>query len=326
MTSLKNQEKFDLNVVALAGGVGGAKLARGLNLLLDPERLTVVVNTGDDFDHLGLTICPDLDSVCYGMAGLNDPVRGWGLTGETWAVFEQLKSLGGPDWFQLGDKDLATHLMRKQYLEEGKTLTETTALLCRQWGIKAPILPMSNDPCPTKVKLRDGRILAFQEYFVKEACQPQVESIMLPKIDSVAPTAEVLDALSACDLVVFCPSNPWLSIDPILNFPEILGLIASKPVVAVSPFVGGKAVKGPAAKMASELGYGTDASALLEHYCNLVGAVLYDTQDATRPSEAGGQGIIFNRSDTLMKDDQDKRRVAAEALHLGFELIGRCSK
>ena len=324
--SLKNYDYRNLNVVALAGGVGGAKLARGLNLLLDPEQLTVVVNTGDDFEHLGLPISPDLDSVCYGMPGLNDPVRGWGLAGETWTFFEQLKLLGGPEWFRLGDKDLATHLMRNKYLSEGKTLTEATALLCHRWGINARVLPMSDQPCPTKVKVQDGRLLAFQEYFVKEACHPQVENIILPAPETVAPSNDVLDSLSRCDLIVFCPSNPWLSIDPILNFPEIHALVASKPVVAVSPFIGGKAVKGPASKMAVELGHGTDATALIKHYCNLLDALLYDSQDAELPSVAGGQGIIFRRSDTLMKDDQDKRRVAAEVMNLGFELVRRCSK
>lgn len=326
MISLKKQDYRDLKVVALAGGVGGAKLARGLKLLIDPEQLTVLVNTGDDFEHLGLPICPDLDSVCYGMAGLNDPVRGWGLAGESWAVFEQLKSLGGPAWFRLGDKDLATHLLRRQYLAEGKTLTETTALLCRHWGIEASVLPMSNELCPTKVKLQDGRVLAFQEYFVKEACEPPVESIILPEPGTVAPTPEVQEALAACNLVVFCPSNPWLSIDPILNFPEIHALVANKPVAAVSPFIGGTAVKGPAAKMAAELRLGTNPQALLEHYGGLVGALVVDLLDAAHASELEGQGIIFKTSNILMKDDQDKYRVAAEALNLGLELVGKCSK
>jgi LPPG:FO 2-phospho-L-lactate transferase len=326
VTSLEKLAYSDLKVVALAGGVGGAKLARGLNLLLDPDRFTVVVNTGDDFYHLGLQICPDLDSVCYGMAGLNDPVRGWGLDGETWNFFERLKSLGGPDWFRLGDKDLATHLLRTQHLEDGKTLTKATEVLCQQWGIEAQVLPMSDAPCPTKVKLQDGRVLAFQQYFVKEAFQPEIERIILPKPGSIGPTREVLEALVASELIIFCPSNPWLSIDPILNFPSIYALIESKPVVAVSPFIGGKAVKGPAAKMAAELGHGTDASALLEHYHGLVGALLYDKQDPELPPEPLGQGIIFRRSDTLMKDDQDKRRVALEALSLGLDLVGKCSK
>jgi len=323
---LKNNDYSDLNVVALAGGVGGAKLARGLKLLLSPKQLSVVVNTGDDFFHLGLPICPDLDSVCYGMAGLNDPLRGWGLAGESWATFEALKSLGGPSWFKLGDKDLATHLLRGQYLSEGKTLTEATALLCKSWALKTRVLPMSDEPAPTKVALKDGRVLDFQEYFVKEACLPEVARIMLPEPGTIAPSREVLEALSACDLVVFCPSNPWLSIDTILNFSEIRHLVGSKPVVAVSPFIGGQAVKGPAAKMATELGHGTDASALIAHYGGLVGALVIDLVDAEQPIVANGQGIIFTRINTLMKDDRDKRRVAAEALNLGLELVGRCSK
>ena len=326
MIYLINSGYRDLKVVALAGGVGGAKLARGLCLALNPRNLTVVVNTGDDFEHLGLQICPDVDSVCYGMAGLNDPLRGWGLEGETWTVFEQLKSLGGPDWFRLGDKDLATHLLRTLLLKEGKTLTEATDILCHCWKIIAQVLPMSDDSCPTRVQLKDGRVLAFQEYFVKEACQPVVEGIILPKPGSTAPTSQVLEVLAACDLVVFCPSNPWLSIDTILNFPAIRGLVASKPVVAVSPFIGGSAVKGPAAKMAAEFGYGTDASALLDHYRGLIGALVIDILDAELPFEFEGQGIIFTRSNTFMKDDRDKRRVAAEALNLGLELVGRCSK
>jgi LPPG:FO 2-phospho-L-lactate transferase len=260
------------------------------------------------------------------MAGLNDPVRGWGLAGESWAVYEQLKSLGGPSWFKLGDKDLSTHLLRAQYLVEGKTLSEATALLCRYWGLENKILPMSDKPTPTKVALKDGRVLDFQEYFVKEACQPEVACIRLPEPGTVAPNGDVLKALSACNLVVICPSNPWLSIDPILNFPEIRSLVASKPVVAVSPFINGQAVKGPAAKMAAELGHGTDASALLEHYRGLIGALVIDQLDAERPIETNGQGIIISRRNTLMKDDQDKLRVAAEALELGLELVGRYSK
>ena len=326
MISLINSGYRDLKVVALAGGVGGAKLARGFCLVLNPRNLTVVVNTGDDFEHLGLQICPDLDSVCYGMAGLNDPLRGWGLEGETWTVFEQLKLLGGPDWFRLGDKDLVTHLLRTQLLKEGKTLTEATDVLCHHWKTIAQVLPMSDEPSPTEVRLKDDRVLSFQEYFVKEACQPELEGIILPEPGSTAPTSQVLKALAVCDFVVFCPSNPWLSIDPILNFPAIRSLVASKPVVAVSPFIGGKAVKGPAAKMAAEFGYGTDASALLDHYRGLVGALLFDLQDTKIPSVLGGQGIIFTRSNTLMKDDRDKRWVAAEALNLGLELVGRCSK
>ncbi len=326
MIRLKNHDYSDLNVVALAGGVGGAKLARGLKLLLPPKQFSVVVNTGDDFFHLGLPICPDLDSVCYGMAGLNDPLRGWGLADESWITYEELASLGGPSWFKLGDKDLATHLLRGQYLSEGKTLTEVTALLCKSWALKNRVLPMSDEPAPTKVVLKGGRTLDFQEYFVKEACQPEVDYIRLPEPGAVATTKDVLLALSNSDLVVICPSNPWLSIDPILNFPEIQRLAASKPVVAVSPFIGGKAVKGPAAKMAAELGIGTDDRAILEHYDGLIDALLCDAEDVQQRSGQTGQGIIIRRSNTLMKDDQDKRRVAAEVLSLGFELVSRCSK
>lgn len=315
-----------MKVVALAGGVGAAKVARGLNLLLDPRQLSMVVNTGDDFEHLGLQICPDLDSICYGMAGLNDLDRGWGLYGESWNFFRQLKALGGPGWFQLGDKDLATHLLRTQYLREGKTLVDSTAIFCQRWGINAKVLPMSNQPCPTKVKLQDGRVLAFQEYFVKEACQPKVERIIFPKAKNVDPTPEVLEALRACNLVVICPSNPWLSIDPILNFTEIHSLVANKPVVAISPFIGGSAVKGPAAKMAEEMGLTAQARTLVDHYHGLVRAVVIDLLDHELTDEQKGQGIISSRINTLMKDDHDKRRVAAEALNLGLELVGRCSK
>lgn len=318
---------FDgLKVVALAGGVGGAKLARGLRLVLGAGQLSLVVNTGDDFNCMGLPISPDLDSVCYGIAALNDPVRGWGLADESWSVFEQLRTLGGQDWFRLGDKDLATHLMRAYYLQNGLRLTEATARLCRSWGIETAVLPMADCPCPTKIQLRDGRVLPFQEYFVKEACKPEVEAILLPAQEKIKTTQPVSEALQDCDLVIFCPSNPWLSIDPILNIAEIRRLVARKPVVAVSPFIGGKAVKGPAAKLALELGHGTDTQALIRHYEGLLGAVLCDRQDLPRAAEKDGQGIILKGSDTLMKNDQDKCRVARQALELGLELVRRCSE
>ncbi|MEA4812125.1 MAG: 2-phospho-L-lactate transferase [Anaerolineaceae bacterium] len=324
--SVLEKDIFDgMSVVALAGGVGGAKLARGLTLALKGDDLTVVVNTGDDFMHMGLWISPDLDSVCYGLAALNDPVRGWGLAGESWTVFEQLKARGGPEWFQLGDKDLATHLMRTQFLAEGKSLSEATAILCQGWGINARVLPMSDAPCPTRVELKDGRVLDFQHYFVGEACKPQVKSILLPQTEAVDASQAVLQALWDCDLIVICPSNPWLSIDPILNAKGMREAMAKRPVVAVSPFIGGQAVKGPAAKMAAELGFGSDANALVYHYQGLLKGLLADRADRELSPEAQEQGIILKRSDILMKDDQDKRRVAEEVLKLGLNLIAERS-
>ncbi|NMB86817.1 MAG: 2-phospho-L-lactate transferase, partial [Chloroflexi bacterium] len=235
-----------MKVVAFAGGVGGAKLVDGLARCLNPEDLTVVVNTGDDFDYLGLRICPDLDTVCYTLAGLANPVTGWGRENETWQVLGHLTALGGPSWFKLGDADLATHLERTRRLASGESLSGVVRGLCETWKVPVGVLPMSDQSVSTIVHTREHGELAFQEYFVKYACAPVVTRFEFRGIEEAQPAPGVLEAIRATDTVLICPSNPWVSIAPILAIAGIREAIQGKKVVAVSPIIGGKAIKGPA--------------------------------------------------------------------------------
>ena len=204
-----------MKIVALAGGVGGAKLAHGLAQILPPEDLTVIVNTGDDFEHYGLYISPDLDTVCYTLAGLANPKTGWGRKNETWQAIENAKVLGGPDWFNLGDQDLGTHLERTRRMKAGQTLSQITRDFCKAWGIGPTVLPMSDQPVRTIVETDEGE-LAFQEYFVHRRCEPKVKGFRFEGIDTAEAAPGALEAIEAADAVVICPSNPWVSIDPIL--------------------------------------------------------------------------------------------------------------
>mgnify|MGYP000911764778 FL=1 len=232
-------------VLALCGGVGGAKLAWGLAQALPPEQLTIVVNTGDDFEHLGLHISPDLDTVMYTLAGINNRELGWGIAGETWDCMQALETLGGETWFRLGDKDLATHLLRTQQLAQKKTLTEVTAQLCGKLGIQHRILPMSDDAVRTLVNTNEGE-LAFQDYFVRQQCKPAARSVRFTGTDTARVSPAVDAALHDPDLraVIICPSNPLLSIAPILAVPGMTGTlqkIAAK-IFVVSPLIGGQAI------------------------------------------------------------------------------------
>ena len=276
-----------MKVVALAGGVGGAKLAQGLAEILSPEELTIIVNTGDDFTHLGMKICPDIDTVCYTLAGFVNPETGWGRSGETWAALSALKVLGQPDWFRVGDLDLATHLTRTQLLEQGNPLSVITLDFCRAWKIKHKILPMTDDPVSTQIMDESGNWLDFQDYFVKKSWQPVVRQIRFNGAERAVPATGAIEACESADLIVICPSNPLVSIDPILAVPGLLDTIHRIPKVAVSPIIGNKAVKGPLAKMIFEL-YGTipNATWVADYYLqtiNLNGLIVdeHDTEQVT---------------------------------------------
>lgn len=307
----------DLNVVALAGGVGGAKLADGLAQVLPPGRLTVIVNTGDDFEHLGLTICPDVDTVCYTLAGLANPETGWGRAGESWRVLENLSNLGGPDWFRLGDQDFATHLERTRRLREGWTLTEITRDFCRRWAIGAEILPMSDDPAPTIVRTAGGD-LSFQEYFVHRRCEPAVTGFRFEGEPHASP--EVLDALDAADLVVLCPSNPWVSIDPIRRVSGIQPHLDRLPVIAVSPIIGGEAVKGPAAKMYAEMGLTPSVEAVALHYAPWLDGFVVDSVDSGEAEKLRAGGLKVLATETWMKCSADRARLALAVLEFRGKL------
>jgi len=306
------------HVVALCGGVGGAKLAHGLSMALataDAGSLSIIVNTADDFKHLGLSISPDLDSVMYALAELSDPVRGWGRRDETWRFMEALKGLGGESWFQLGDTDLAVHVERSWRLAGGATCSEVTAHLCRTLGITAQVLPMSNDPVHTRVLTEEGW-LDFQDYFVRRQCQPRVRDFEFAGAAQAKPQPDALAALQRPDLraVIICPSNPFVSVEPILAVPGIRSALRETraPVIAVTPIIGGKAIKGPAAKMMSELGLEVSPAAIARRYADFIDVFVVDESD---PVPEPVPNVKFLSAATLMTRVEDRLWLARAVLH-----------
>jgi LPPG:FO 2-phospho-L-lactate transferase len=304
----------ELKIVALAGGVGGAKLVDGLAQVLQPDQLTIVVNTADDFTHLGLRISPDLDTVCYTLAGWANPDTGWGRENETWNVFSQLKQMGMPNWFQLGDLDLATHIVRTYRLNAGWSLSQITEDFSRFWGIQVKILPMSDQVIQTQVDCQEG-VLEFQEYFVHRKCIPVVKGFNFIGIEDSAPAPGVLNAIEEADAVVICPSNPWVSIDPILSIPKIQSAIKKHLVIAISPIVGDKTIKGPAAKMFSELGIEPSAFAVAQHYCSIIDGFILDRSDEGMVNKIKKLGIRIYTTDIVMHNQKDRGRLAAEVIN-----------
>lgn len=301
-------------VVALCGGVGGAKLLDGLYRFEPSLDLVAVVNTGDDFEHLGFNISPDIDTVAYTLAKLADPVRGWGREGETWSFMSALRELGEPDWFQLGDKDLALHVARSKRLGGGEALSEVTSALCETMGLTATILPMADTPVRTVLATDVGR-LAFQEYFVRDKCVPAVLSIEYVGASTAVAPADVLAALRHEEVhaVVICPSNPYLSIDPILSVPGIRDAlrVTRAPVIAVSPLIGGNAVKGPTAKIMRELGLPTSARTVAEHYGDFLDGLVVDSVDI---EEIDSLPIPSIAVPTLMQSEADRVRLAGDVI------------
>ncbi len=304
-------------VVALSGGVGGAKLALGLYNVLPPGALTVVANTGDDFGHLGLSISPDLDTLLYTLAGLDNSETGWGRRGETWTFMAALDALGGETWFRLGDGDLATHVERTRRLAAGESLAAVTDDFRRRLGISARLLPMSDDPVRTRL-LTDEGWLDFQDYFVRRHCAPVVREIVFAGAAAARPNPDFLAALAddGLRMVVICPSNPLISIDPILSLPGVRGALRAcrAPVVAVSPIIGGKAVKGPTAKMMAELGLPVDAASVARHYGGLLDHYVVDAADA---DAAGEIDIPVTATRTLMETMADREALARVVLAAG---------
>jgi LPPG:FO 2-phospho-L-lactate transferase len=295
-----------VKVVALSGGVGGARLVEGLGAVLPPDDLTVVVNTGDDFIHWGLHICPDLDTVMYTLAGLAHAEQGWGLAGETFHAFAMVERYGGEAWFRLGDRDLATHLVRTQAAMAGKSLTAITAELCRGLGVGQRVLPMSDAPCPTMIETAEGT-LSFQDWLVRRRARLPVVRVL--SAGSRLPAPGVLESTAAADVVVIGPSNPYVSIDPILGQGGIRPALAARKVVAVSPIVGGKAVKGPLAGMIETLaGRPASAVAIRDHYGDLLrGFVLEEGDEA--PAD-----LPVLRTGTVIPDATSRARLAREVL------------
>jgi LPPG:FO 2-phospho-L-lactate transferase len=313
-----------LKVFALAGGVGGAKLAAGLQDALPAGDLTVVVNTADDFELWGLRICPDLDTVMYTLADLANPETGWGVAGESFGTLGMLARYGEETWFKLGDRDLATHILRTARLRAGESLTSITPDLSDALGVRSVILPMCDEPVATVLDTPDGS-LEFQEYFVRRRQRDEVLAIELRGIDAARPTDAVLEALAAADLVVFCPSNPVVSIGPILAVPGVRKALAASrtPKIAVSPIVGGRALKGPADRMLASLGHEVSATGVARMYEGLVEGMVVDRVDEGERSGIEALGMRVLATDAIMRSAPDRARLAHEVLGFGGGPVAR---
>lgn len=308
-------------IIAVTGGVGGAKLADGLMRCESSPPLTLVINTGDDFNHLSLHISPDIDTALYTLSGLANPETGWGRRDETWAFMQALKQLGGESWFLLGDADLAIHVERSHSLANGESLSAITRRLAERLGIRATLLPMSDDPVRTRIDTDMGE-LEFQHYFVREQCRPKVRGIRFIGAEVARPSPEVLQALQADDLgaIILCPSNPYLSIAPILAVPGMHEALrgAGVPVIAVSPLVGGAAVKGPTTKIMAELNLPVSAAEIARHYGDLIDGFVLDRRDSNLQAQIACPVAIV---DTLMQNTEDRIRVAEATLAFANRLV-----
>ncbi|MDB5686088.1 MAG: 2-phospho-L-lactate transferase [Rhizorhabdus sp.] len=305
-------------VVVLTGGVGGAKLVLGLTHAMPAANVTAIVNTGDDFRHLGLHISPDIDTLLYTLSGKANRAQGWGREGESWGFLDALRSLGGEDWFLLGDGDMALHVQRSHRMAQGDTLATITDAFARAWGIEAKILPMSGDPVATCLET-DAGMLEFQRYFVEARCAPVVSRIEFRGAAEAKPAPGVVEAIAEAEAILIAPSNPYLSVDPVLAVPALAAALRDTraPIVAVSPIIGGKAVKGPTAKLMAELGIPTDNRSIAAHYTGIIDGLVVDGGD-----DAPEGGVEVARTDTLMTTLEDRIRVARVALDLARS-IGR---
>ncbi|MCP1470360.1 LPPG:FO 2-phospho-L-lactate transferase [Sphingobium sp. OAS761] len=310
-------------VLALCGGVGGAKLALGLTHVVPAEALAILVNTGDDFEHLGLHISPDVDTVTYTLGGISNAAQGWGIEGESWAFMDQLRRLGGEDWFQLGDRDLALHVERTRRLRAGESLTAVTADVSARLGVAARILPMSDDPIRTEVDTDEG-LLPFQRYFVGRRAEPAMRAIHYRGAETAIPNETAMAALSdpALEAVILCPSNPWLSIAPLLAMPDLRAALAATtaPVVAVAPIVAGQAIKGPTAKLMREMGLAVSADTVAHYYHGLIDGYMLDTADAELGETIEAQGIAVNIGPTVMTDLPSRITLAERAIRFAGTL------
>tara|TARA_B110000116_G_scaffold81034_1_gene70477 strand:+ start:2913 stop:3875 length:963 start_codon:yes stop_codon:yes gene_type:complete len=309
-------------ILALSGGVGGAKLCRGLDQITDKDELVIIANTGDDFLYLGFYISPDIDTLIYTLAGENNIETGWGRTDETWKAHNVMRELGADNWFKLGDKDLEMHVYRSKEIQNGTSLTEITQKVSKIWNINSKILPMSNNSVKTIIESDIGT-LSFQEYFVKKKCMPKVESITF-KNKKAKISQTVLDEMNDKNLtaIVFAPSNPYLSIDPILSLSEIKTFLhaSSTPVIAVSPVVDGQAIKGPTTKIMTELGLDPSAVTIAKHYDGLIDGLILDVLDQSLVSQIEDMGIRTKVMNTVMHNDQDKIQLAQGVLDFAQEI------
>ena len=304
-----------MKIVALAGGVGGAKMVDGFAQILNHKDLSVIVNTADDFIHFGLYISPDLDTVCYTLSKLANSITGWGRENESWSVLEQLKQLGAPTWFNLGDKDLATHIERTRRILLGEKLSTITKDFLTRWGCDISVFPMSDEKISTMIRTIEGKTIPFQEYFVKYQFQPVIKNIYFEGINSAMAASGVIKSIDESDVIVICPSNPFVSIDPILRTPGIIKSIKEKKVVAISPIIEGRAVKGPAAKMSIEMGIKPCATSIALHYQNLLAGFILDNRDKNEMNDIFRCGIITKAFDIVMSNRVDRKKLAQNVLN-----------
>lgn len=304
-------------MVALAGGIGGSKLLMGLQAVVPVEELVVIANTGDDFEHFGLRICPDLDTVTYTLGGHVDPKSGWGRDSDTFNCLRGLEELGAAAWFQLGDRDLATHLFRTQLLRDGVGLAEVTRRLARRLGVQISILPATESYHPTLVMTSRG-VLHIQEYLVRERCRPQLRGFLYQEIESARPAPGVVEALDEADVIVICPSNPIISIGPILSVPGIRAALrrSSALRIVVTPIVAGRALKGPAAKMMGELGMAVSPLGVARLYQDFTDIFVTDQKDAALKPRLEALGLRARLTDTVMTSLESKISLARKILEL----------
>lgn len=312
-----------MKVTALAGGVGGAKLANGLASILPTECFSVVVNTGDDFYYSQLLVCPDLDTVTYTLAGVNDPINGWGIKNDTRQVLTALEKLGHPVWFSLGDRDIATHIERTRLISQGYSLTETTAVLARKLKVDHTILPMSDSTVRTLVDTQEFGVISFQEYFVRYHFQPKVNRIIFEGAEKAILGHKLQNAILSSDLIIICPSNPFVSIDPILSIPGLKDLLREKVLIGVSPLIGGNTVKGPAAKMMVEMELQPNSYNIAKHYGDLLTGFVVDSVDHHDAEQIGRCGIIPLETEILMPNKTAQVRLAKEVLDFGHNLLSK---
>ena len=309
--------------LALSGGIGGAKLAMGLEYIFNSTNLMIAGNTGDDFEHFGLNISPDLDTLLYTLSGKSDPERGWGLANETWSFMKAMKEIGGETWFKLGDRDLAIHVERTRRLKEGERLSLITSSFCRKFGVKSQIVPATDEPLKTLVKTPEG-ILSFQHYFVRDQCRPKILALQYEGSENAQPCPPLEEALesSLLQTVVVCPSNPFLSIDPILAVKGVREKLKSSNarVIAVSPIVGGDAVKGPTANNLRDLGFSVSAYTIAKYYSDFIDGFMLDKGDENEISRIESQGIQVGLAETVMTDLQSKIKLAEDVLRFSKTL------
>jgi len=312
---LSKAPKVVIVITVLSGGVGAARLLSALSSETDPREITAIVNVADDLVLHGLTICPDLDTISYTLAGLNNEELGWGLRGESWRVMEELAELGGAAWFRLGDRDLATHLYRSQRLREGATKSDVTKELCTQWGVKVRLLPVTNDHVSSEFETEVGH-LTFQQYFVGHQHNVKVERIVFVGASDARAAPEVLEALQECSRIIIAPSNPLISIDPILEVPGVRSILERRrdDVVAVSPIINGAALKGPADRLLAEMGWEVSSVGVADFYEGLIGTLIIDEADAALSDGIRARGINVRVTTTIMADPANAQRLARAVL------------